>query len=526
MTTLTIMRGLPGSGKTTKARTLRADEIVTTLIVSRDALRVALTGSKTAWRTLIDDQGRSDLEKVVERISRHATAEFLKTGVNVIVDDQNLNPASLSALIMIARERHATVTIIDCVIPTINKAMERNHARPADDRVPDDYLRAQWARWIDPATGRPTTTPETIGDITPSPRDHPVDKPGTTTGTLLERMRAARTVVVKPVRGETGIWACNFTRSAFTHGDWDEYSSRARGLFLADDGTVVMRGFDKFFNIGENDATTMTAVRSRMTYPARVEDKKNGFLGLVGAAPEEDRLRYWSKSGETDYTALVRRGVCRSLERSGVTVHDLWSILHDANATLACEVVDMTADRHIIRYDASTCWFLHAIRNAPTFSLDDDAENRIREITSESLWPSYEVIDDINGLDDAIRAARTTDREGVVIYGHDGYMVKVKSDHYLRTKSLRTPLKRVLLHGDPVPADASTRSHLIREVIERSDRDHLVYRRDRFGIDDDCRPVIVPGGGDLDVDMTSVGEIVRAIESEEELPAPFTIPEE
>ena len=97
-------------------------------------------------------------------------------------------------------------------------------------------------------------------------------------------------------------------------------------------------------------------------------------------------------------------------------------------------------------------------------------------------------------LEKAIADARAGEREGVVLYYADGWMVKIKSDHYLRVKSLRPVLKRVLLGGKPVPMDDSERSRLVRTVLGKADPDRLTYRRAEFG--------------EPDVDMTYVGSLI------------------
>lgn len=100
---------------------------------------------------------------------------------------------------------------------------------------------------------------------------------------LLELMRDSDNVNVRPVKGENDVYACNFSRDAFKNQRWDEYSSKARGLFLDGNGNVVARGFEKFFNLGENEQTTRENIDKRLKFPVRVERKENGFLGLVSA---------------------------------------------------------------------------------------------------------------------------------------------------------------------------------------------------------------------------------------------------
>lgn len=91
-----------------------------------------------------------------------------------------------------------------------------------------------------------------------------------------------------------------------------------------------------------------------------------------------------------------------------------------------------------------------------------------------------------------------TDREGAVLYFADGWMVKVKSDHYRLVKSLRPLLQRVILRGRSLNKTGET-ADLARAVIDYA-RDHsmgLTYERQAFG--------------ERDVDMTKVGEILKRL---------------
>lgn len=49
-------------------------------------------------------------------------------------------------------------------------------------------------------------------------------------------------VRVTPVRGESDVFACNFTREAFLEGRWNTRTINARGLFVDKNETVVQRG--------------------------------------------------------------------------------------------------------------------------------------------------------------------------------------------------------------------------------------------------------------------------------------------
>lgn len=464
MTMLTILQGLPASGKSTWAKA-HADK--RTVIASADGIRRMLAGGLSDWHARmngLDDAERSRMERLAVETAHDIARTALRMGLDVIADMQNIDDRSLDAWRKDAQDAGADVRVETMPDLPLNVLLERNRLR-GDAMVSEAYLRRAYAK------------------------THP-DDPMSDHGNLLDGMRTNPNVRVRPVRGETDVYACNFTRDAFRNHKWDEYSSKARGLFLDHEGRVVMRGFEKFFNLGENDTVTLDKVLDHDAYPVRFERKENGFLGLIGAAPD-GRLRCWSKSGQTDYSPLIERLLHETVADRA---DDLWSILNDRSVTMAVEVVDMESDRHIVGYDHSRLFLLHCIRNTETFAIDPDAERLIAESFDFDRPEVLCECHDRGELEKAIESARAGEREGVVLYYADGWMVKIKSDHYLRVKSLRPLLKRVLLNGKPVPTDDSERARLVRTVLGKADPDRLTYRRAEFD--------------EPDVDMTYVGTLI------------------
>ena len=557
MATLVILRGLPASGKSTWARKTAATT-PNTVVVSLDGLRRMTAGSLAAYH-----QRRTDrTEQLIVRAAHAMACDALRKGVNVIMDAQNATMERVHALVGLAADCNADVQTM--AFPTsLDTLLERNRARAEDDRVPEEYLRAQYERYADtiavpmqwvrvpvePA-GRHMWRPSEHGHATalvdamgayrmackplsvepfrmvkaflPSQhgRNHTADmlrvpaldnplmpsdvycawlRHGASPAwldwrmsdtddlprpepepTLLDRMRANPNVRVMPVRGEDDLWACNFTRDAFRNHAWDEYSSKARGLFLNSAGDVVMRGFDKFFNLGENEQTSLDNVLEHMTYPARVEMKENGFLGLIGATEQEGVFRFYSKSGQTNYSPLIEKAFLRDLP-DPYTRHEIWQTMRAHDVTVACEIVDTESDQHIIHYDKSRLYYLHAIHNQTEFTIDTQADSLLN--TLFPYRPDQYMIQDETGLRQALHDAALSSREGVVIYSADGYMVKVKSDLYLQSKRLRPMLENILLRGKPVPPDGSERSRLVRAVLAAIPRERLVYHQSAFGRD-------------------------------------------
>lgn len=460
------------------------------------------------------------LTSIVVDTAMTMTRNLLRAGYSVVYDAQNLNPKGVAELQKLAEECNAEVEVVPMPTLSLAELLERNSVRPKDDQVPEEYLVRQYQTYTrDTPAGKTGKRPayalkvssgwllfDTFDDAqearkevrTPnSPVKVTVDDAVNTIGyisgvnvfsetiphgqrlyagrgqkqprngnTLLESMVNNPNVRVVPVQGEENLFACNFTREAFSKGNWDEYSSIARGLFLDPQGQVVMRGFDKFFNIGENPENTLEQVLRKVEYPVRVERKENGFLGLVGVAKDITtesgyRLRFFSKSGNTDYSKLVKKAWMRVFP---VTPENLLDAIAKENATLAFEVIDTENDKHIIPYKEDRLVLLHCIANNRTFQITDP-ESVTRFFMDR---PEYKVAQNEQQLLDLLAEAKNSlTSEGCVLYSANGYMAKVKSDRYLKVKSIRSMIESHILRGAPL-LGKNTRNAARVEAAEKA----------------------------------------------------------
>lgn len=107
MTTLTILRGLPGSGKSTWARQ-HADS--NTVIVSLDGLRTMMAGGRQAWHETMNQQ----MNRLLVRQAHTIISDLLAKGVNVISDSQHVNPRFCVDEVRIASRHKAHVETVTC----------------------------------------------------------------------------------------------------------------------------------------------------------------------------------------------------------------------------------------------------------------------------------------------------------------------------------------------------------------------------------------------------------------------------
>lgn len=138
-----------------------------------------------------------------------ARPESLNAGWDVVVDAQHANPEYANELARLATRHGAIWRTEDFDVP-LDELLRRNEARPRADHVPEEYIRSSWKRFHH-VMFRPL-----------NPEDP--------NGNLLKRMIADPYVRVTPVRGESDVFACNFTREAFLEGRWNTRTINARGL--------------------------------------------------------------------------------------------------------------------------------------------------------------------------------------------------------------------------------------------------------------------------------------------------------
>ena len=134
MPTLTITRGLPGSGKTTWAKQQAGH-----VRVNRDELRRMLHGGPlhTGWA------------EVHVTVAQRAQVEaLLRAGVNVICDDTNLRARVVRDLAELGRAAGAEVVVHDFTHVPVDECVARDALRPEGERVGEEVIRGMWQRYL------------------------------------------------------------------------------------------------------------------------------------------------------------------------------------------------------------------------------------------------------------------------------------------------------------------------------------------------------------------------------------------
>jgi predicted kinase len=131
MSRLVIMRGLPGCGKSTMAREWVSVSPGTRAEVNRDAIRLMLGGYTV---------GSPEQEKMVTKVSHNSIRDLLKSGVEVVCSDTNLQLKHVRELMKIAADAGAEVGFEDMTNVPIDTVLSRNKNRSDKEPVPEHVI--------------------------------------------------------------------------------------------------------------------------------------------------------------------------------------------------------------------------------------------------------------------------------------------------------------------------------------------------------------------------------------------------
>jgi predicted kinase len=269
---------------------------------------------------------------------------------------------------------------------------------------------------------------------------------------LLASMREHGGVNERPGETFPHVSSLNFSKAVFHDQAWDEVTVKSRGLFFnVETLAMVSRGYDKFFNIGEMENTTIESIAENAIFPLTTYVKLNGFLGTVGYDEKTDTLFVSSKSSADGKFA----GWFREIFEDKVSPEKrerLRRYLRDTESCLTFEIIDPVNDPHIIEYKDKNIVLLDVIRRSTTFEKAD------YEVTRE--------VADIFGFDVKKRGFTIHNKiqllqwyssvrskmghqvdgspvEGFVIEGAN-LMTKWKAPYYAFWKQMRSHVQRTL----------------------------------------------------------------------------------
>jgi len=272
------------------------------------------------------------------------------------------------------------------------------------------------------------------------PREHDKPKPNRKDVNNVVALQTNVNVIEKDL-GE-GISSFNFSRNAFRKGIWNEQTVKARGLFVdVKENKVVARSYEKFFNLGQTDDSTLYAIKSQWKFPVKAYVKYNGFLGILSWDKVNDKLMVCSKSlNKGEHVGYIEE-----------TMYECWTkevqdkirnYLKTNDSSMIFEVINPNRDTHIIKYDESEMILLDIIKNDWKFSkLSYKELNKLSNDFGVECKVESLTFNDFSDLNSFITATKKLDAkyelEGFVFEDSNNRMVKIKIEYYNLWKKMR-----------------------------------------------------------------------------------------
>lgn len=142
---LIVMRGLPGSGKSTWAAARVAADPHGTAVVSRDHYRTMLHATEFPVDGIMEEE--------ITELEADAVVRLLARGHTVIVDDTNLPHRRVREWLGLAEGSGARWRVEDLTGVPLETCLERNRAR--ERRVPEEIITGWHAQFISGGRARP-----------------------------------------------------------------------------------------------------------------------------------------------------------------------------------------------------------------------------------------------------------------------------------------------------------------------------------------------------------------------------------
>ncbi len=240
-----------------------------------------------------------------------------------------------------------------------------------------------------------------------------------------------------------------FDRKVFYKGLWNNVNSKARGLFINNQtNNIVARGYDKFFNFGEELAPSPES----LAYPVTVYAKENGFLGILSWDEHTKDLFISSKSSPTsDFSQMFKEILFTDCSEAAVKEFMNTSGL---GYTLVFEVIDPIRDPHVIKYDTPKVVLLDMIENSENFKLAKESllkqAAKVLGCEIKKRVTTFKTPDELTKFIEAkmqytfdVTEVNNYDKtEGYVIRDIHNKMAKIKLPFYKDVRYLREEFKR------------------------------------------------------------------------------------
>lgn len=135
MINILILKGIPGSGKSTWAKSFIAENPLNYLRINNDDLRASFNNSIFS----------KDYEKIIESTRLFLIKEGIKHNKNIIIDNVNIGNNIFEQVVKIAKESNKDISIEEkCFYIDLEEAILRDSKREGKTKVGPDVIRHFW----------------------------------------------------------------------------------------------------------------------------------------------------------------------------------------------------------------------------------------------------------------------------------------------------------------------------------------------------------------------------------------------
>ncbi|CAB4394600.1 unnamed protein product [Rhizophagus irregularis] len=276
------------------------------------------------------------------------------------------------------------------------------------------------------------------------------------------------------------------TLSSWKMNEWDYKKHRtptqARGLFTRETNSkneIVIRGYDKFFNIDEVTETKWEEIVTQTKGPYEVTVKENGCIIFISGLPG-DYIVVTSKHsmGEREnalaHAVVGEQWLDKHLKKVGRTKEELANFLYKNRSTAVAELCDDQFEEHVLPYaQDSYGLYLHGI-NLNTVDLKTWPSKIVTNFAKEwgfnpVKYYVKQTVDEVKSFINVIKEKRVLDDrpiEGFVIRtktvstGQD-FFFKIKYDEpYLMYREWREITRAALSKKKPRTTYALSKQYL------------------------------------------------------------------
>lgn len=237
------------------------------------------------------------------------------------------------------------------------------------------------------------------------------------------------------IREKHGLFILNYTEECMYSKAWDGFLEYCRGLIVSPD-KIVARGFKKFFNLGETEATFARNL------PQEVPEVANKLDGSMGVLYQWNGVRRISTRGGFD-GEQANRGT--EIFNRNFADRDCW----DPEYSYLFEII-YPENKIIVEYGDLEDLILIGIVHT-----ESGRELSYREVTEFAFKNNLPVVRTYNyTMDDVLqqqKELKCRESEGFVLFYSNGLRLKVKALEYTNLASMlngvtpRTVLKSIVI---------------------------------------------------------------------------------